>query len=67
MLKLQRQVGESVVIGDDVEVVVLRINGRDKNTRRIRLGVIAPDGTMVHRYEIRERILHGEPPPPRTK
>jgi carbon storage regulator len=63
MLKLQRQVGESVIIGDDVRVVVLRVNGRNKDTRRIRLGLIAPDATAVHRDEIQQRILRGEPPP----
>lgn len=63
MLKLQREVGESVIIGDDVQVVVLRVNGRNKETRRIRLGVVAPGATTVHRQEIRERVLRGEPPP----
>ena len=55
VLVLTRHVGESVVIGDDVKVVVVSI---DQN--KVQLGVIAPKDTTVHRKEIYDRINAGE-------
>lgn len=52
MLALTRRKGESVVIGSDVEVVVLGITGE-----QVRLGIIAPKHVPVHRKEIFELIL----------
>ena len=51
MLVFTRKRDEAVVIGDGVEVRVLRI-GRDS----IRLGVTAPTSVPVHRLEIYEQI-----------
>ena len=51
MLVFTRKRDEAVVIGDGVEVRVLRI-GRDS----IRLGVTAPTTVPVHRLEIYEQI-----------
>ena len=51
MLALTRKRGESIVIGDDVEVVVLAISGE-----QVRLGIIAPRTIPVHRKEIYEQI-----------
>jgi carbon storage regulator len=51
MLILTRRVGETVVIGDDVDVTVLGIKGR-----QVRLGVKAPKEVAVHRKEIYDRI-----------
>jgi carbon storage regulator len=51
MLILTRRVGESVVIGDDVQVTVLGVKGN-----QVRLGVTAPRDVSVHRLEIYERI-----------
>ena len=51
MLALTRRKGESVVIGDDVEVVVLSVMGE-----QVRLGIIAPKRIPVHRKEIYEQI-----------
>lgn len=51
MLVLSRMVGESIVIGDGVQVMVLGIrNGK------VRLGVTAPADVPVHREEILARI-----------
>jgi len=49
MLVLSRKVNESVVIGDDVSVMVVGIRG-DK----VRLGIDAPKAVDVDRAEVRQ-------------
>lgn len=51
MLVFTRRRGEAIIIGDGVEVRVLRV-GRDG----VRLGVVAPAAVPVHRQEIHEQI-----------
>ena len=51
MLVLSRKVGERIVIGENVTVMVLEVNGQ-----RVRLGVVAPDDVPVHRAEVFQRI-----------
>jgi len=51
VLALTRKKGESIVIGDNVEVVVLGIQGE-----QVKLGFIAPKSVSVHRKEIYEQI-----------
>lgn len=51
MLILTRRVGESLMIGDDVNVTVLGIRGN-----QVRIGVNAPKDVAVHREEIYDRI-----------
>jgi carbon storage regulator len=51
MLILTRRVGETVVIGGDVDVTVLGVKGN-----QVRIGVKAPKDVAVHREEIYERI-----------
>ena len=51
MLVVTRKLNEAIVIGDGIEVVVLR-NGRDG----VRLGITAPSHVPVHRREIYEAI-----------
>jgi len=51
MLILTRRVGETLVIGDDVQVTVLGVKGN-----QVRLGINAPKDVSVHREEIYERI-----------
>lgn len=47
MLILTRRIGESLIIGDDIEVVVLGIQGN-----QIRLGVKAPEDVTILREEL---------------
>lgn len=47
MLVLSRQKDESIMIGDDVEIVIVDVRG-DK----VRLGINAPRNVAVHRKEI---------------
>ena len=51
MLVLTRQVNESIMIGDTIELMVVGIRG-DK----VRLGIKAPQGVSVHRKEVYEAI-----------
>jgi carbon storage regulator len=50
-LALTRKKGESIVIGDNVEVVVLSVHGE-----QVKLGIVAPKSVPVHRKEIYEQI-----------
>jgi len=50
MLVLARKLGEEIVIGEDVCVCVVAING-DK----VRLGITAPRDILVDRKEIHDR------------
>jgi len=51
MLILTRRAGEKLMIGDDIEVTVLSVNGR-----QVRLGILAPDDVAIHREEIYRQI-----------
>ncbi len=51
MLVLTRKHGQSIVVGDNVEVVVLEIRGE-----QVRLGIKAPKNVSVHRKEIYDQI-----------
>ncbi len=55
MLILTRRIGESVMIGDEVTVTVLRVKGN-----QVRLGVSAPKSVSVQREEIFDRIKEEE-------
>jgi len=55
MLVLSRKKDESIVINNDITIVVVEIRG-DK----VRLGVEAPREVPVHRREVFEAINRGE-------
>lgn len=62
MLVVTRRIGEKIMIGDDVEIVVIGIQGN-----QVRIGVKAPKDVGVHREEIflriqaeREKAINGQ-------
>ncbi|MCG3202415.1 MAG: Carbon storage regulator [Gammaproteobacteria bacterium] len=52
MLILTRRTGEAIMIGDDVQVVVLGVKGN-----QVRIGITAPKDLPVHREEIYQKVL----------
>lgn len=51
MLILTRRIGESLMVGDDVVVTVLGVQGN-----QVKVGVSAPKEIAVHREEIYQKI-----------
>lgn len=51
MLVLTRKMGEALMIGDDIKVVLIGICGRS-----VRVGIEAPDGVSIQREEVRKRM-----------
>lgn len=51
MLILTRSLGESICIGEDVKVVVLR-----SEKGQVKLGIQAPELVRVYRQEVYDRI-----------
>ena len=51
MLVLARRINESIMIGDEIEIVVVEIKGE-----KIRLGIRAPRSVSVHRAEVYKEI-----------
>lgn len=51
MLVLTRKVSQSIMIGDEIEIVVLEVRGE-----QVRLGIRAPKQVEVHRKEVYEQI-----------
>ncbi len=54
MLVLTRKVHQSIMIGDEIEIVVLEVRGE-----QVRLGIRAPKSVAVHRQEVYTQI-HAE-------
>ncbi|MFJ7315247.1 carbon storage regulator CsrA [Pseudomonas sp. NPDC098747] len=54
MLILTRKVGEVLNIGDDINVTVLGVSGK-----QVRIGIDAPKDVAVHREEITQCIKAG--------
>jgi len=52
MLVLTRRINESIVINDDVSVLVVEVRGD-----RVRLGIEAPKDVGVHRKEVYDAII----------
>ncbi len=51
MLVLARRLNESIMIGDDIEVVIIDIKGD-----QVKLGIKAPRKITVHRKEVYQEI-----------
>ncbi|PLY16734.1 MAG: carbon storage regulator [Sedimenticola sp.] len=50
MLILSRGIGESIMIGDDIEIVIMDIRGTD-----MRIGIKAPKDVNIVRTELLQR------------
>ncbi len=55
MLVLSRKLNEAIIIGQDIEIVVLEIH-----SDRVKLGFVAPPEVSINRREVQDRI---NPPP----
>lgn len=51
MLVLTRKKGETIMIGDQIEVKVISVDGD-----QVKLGIVAPKSVKVHRSEVFEAI-----------
>lgn len=51
MLALTRKKGEAIVISDDIEIVIIGIQGD-----QVKLGIEAPRSVSIYRKEIYEQI-----------
>jgi len=51
MLVLSRQRDESIMIGDDIEILIVDVQGN-----KVRLGITAPKDILVYRREIYDAI-----------
>lgn len=51
MLVLARRVDESIMIGDDIEIIIIDIKGD-----QVKLGIKAPKRITVHRKEVYDDI-----------
>jgi len=51
MLVLSRQIDETIMIGDDVELTIVDIRGE-----KVRIGIKAPPHVAVHRKEVYDAI-----------
>ena len=51
MLVLTRKLGETIMVGDDVKVTIIGVQGN-----QIKLGITAPKTIAVHREEVYHKI-----------
>ena len=62
VLVLTRRINESIVINDDISVLVVEIRGD-----RVRIGIEAPKDVTVHRQEVYDVIKEPLPEKPTKK
>nr|WP_315102095.1 carbon storage regulator CsrA [uncultured Catonella sp.] len=51
MLALSRKPGESVVVGNDIEITILEVKGE-----QVKVGIKAPRNVAIYRKELFEQI-----------
>lgn len=51
MLVLTRKEGETVTIGDDIEITILDVKGN-----QVKIGIKAPKDVPVHRAEVYKKV-----------
>lgn len=51
MLALTRKKGDSIMISDNIEIIILEVQGD-----QVKLGINAPRSVTIHRKEIYEQI-----------
>ena len=51
MLVLTRKLGEKILIGDDISIVIMELKGK-----QVKLGIEAPTNLKLHREEIYQKI-----------
>ena len=56
MLVLSRKASQRIVLGANIELVVIAVNGN-----RVKLGVNAPSDVPIHREEVLRRIASQGP------
>jgi carbon storage regulator len=59
MLVLSRKVGEEIVIGDDIRIKIVSVDGGT-----MRIGIVAPREVIVDRQEVHDRRKQWEPSTP---
>ena len=53
MLVLTRKIGESILVGDNIRIVVLKVR-----KRQVQLGIESPPDILVLREEIAQRLTN---------
>lgn len=56
MLILSRRKNQSIIIGDDIMIVVIEIRGD-----RVRIGIEAPETVAIHRKEVYDALSRDQP------
>ena len=56
MLVLSRNPGQSIKIGEDIQITILGLNSNNQ----VRVGISAPKNISVHREEIYQRIQRNQ-------
>lgn len=56
MLVLSRRAGESIMVGDEIQVRVLEVRGQGEQAV-VRLGITAPRSVPIHRKEVYDAVV----------